>query len=430
MFAFADQTKDSFDHPARQKRTPINVPNSPILSVALRTGPLVLNQEQDGHIPSFHLLIFAMKDTVLDGSCRKPSRFRESTPAELAPGAKARSPVKMPPAAWLLVFRRVWEMWGFHNLGLLGAGVAFFTFLAITPLIAATVMIYGLVADPGSVSGQMKHIVELVPPEAAALIQSQLLRVVSVNSGVTGVTLAIALVFAVYGGMRAASGMIGALNVINEEHETRGIIAVTWRAILLTLAAILLALTGLLSAGIFAWLEANATLLSGNVAGFAKFMSWLCSITLGMAGFALVMRYGPDRRPAKWRWLMPGAIVATLLWLGVSFGFSLYVAYVSNFSATYGSLSAIVVFLMWLFLSAYGVLIGALFNAEIERQTTVDSTVGPEYARGKRGAVLADLAEGDLTIEQWREKAQWRAVRLKMRRSGRKRISKQDQASQ
>jgi len=307
-------------------------------------------------------------------------------------------------------------MWGFHNLSLLGAGVAFFTFLALTPLIAATVMVYGLVGDVETVQRQMRSIIELVPREAAAVIENQLLSVVTANAGVTGLALAIALGFAVFGGMRAANGLIGALNIINEEHETRGIISLNFRAAALTLAAIFVALTGLISSGMFAWLQMQAGDLLGEAAAFAiKFLTWIASILFGSAGFALILRYGPDREPARWLWLAPGALVATLLWIAISFGFSFYVAYVSDYNATYGSLSAIVVFLMWLFLSAYGVLGGALLNAEIERQTTVDTTTGQEMPIGERGAVLADLAEGGLSISQWMEKAERRAVRRHLR---------------
>ena len=322
----------------------------------------------------------------------------------------------MPKAAWKQILSRVWTMWGFHNLSLLGAGVAFFTFLALTPLIAATVMVYGLVGDVETVQRQMRSIIELVPREAAAVIENQLLSVVTANAGVTGLALAIALGFAVFGGMRAANGLIGALNIINEEHETRGIISLNFRAAALTLAAIFVALTGLISSGMFAWLQMQAGDLLGEAAAFAiKFLTWIASILFGSAGFALIMRYGPDREPARWLWLAPGALVATLLWIAISFGFSFYVAYVSDYNATYGSLSAIVVFLMWLFLSAYGVLGGALLNAEIERQTTVDTTTGQEMPIGERGAVLADLAEGGLSISQWMEKAERRAVRRHLR---------------
>lgn len=314
--------------------------------------------------------------------------------AEPPPGADAESPLALPGAAWRRVLKRVWVMTGFHELGLLSAGLAFYTFLAITPLIAATVMIYGLVGDVATVRSQMQSIVQVVPADVAKVLEDQLIGIVTTSTGVKGLALVIALFFAIYGGMRAASGLISALNIINEERETRGILALTLRAAVLTLAAVTLALTGVLSGSVFAWLQTQTSVYLGDWTAFLfKVLTWAAAIALGSAGFALIMRYGPDRQPAKWRWLTPGSLLATLLWIAVSFGFSLYVAYISDYNATYGSLSAIVVFLMWLYLSAYGVLLGALLNAEIERQTYCDTTAGPARPPGSRGAVLADVVD-------------------------------------
>ncbi|GGD81077.1 YihY/virulence factor BrkB family protein [Croceicoccus mobilis] len=336
-----------------------------------------------------------------------------------APGSDARSPLQIPRKAWLKILKRVYTMWGFHNLSLLGAGMAFFTFLAITPLLAATVMIYGLIGDVSTVQRQMRSIYEVLPADAARIVESQMMAAVTTSSGVTGIALVVALVFAIYGGMRAANGFIGALNVINEEHESRNIIRLTLRVLLLTIAAIGIAITGVVSGGAFAWLQRHSQEVLGPGAAHAfQLLAWAAAIFLGSFGFAMMMRYGPDRRPARWRWLAPGALCATLIWLAISFGFSFYVSYISDYNATYGSLSAIVVFLMWLFLSAYGVLFGALLNAEVERHTSIDSTIGPDQPRGQRGAVLADISEGELTIEQWLEQTQRRAIARQIRRRG------------
>lgn len=344
-----------------------------------------------------------------------------SSPApDETPGSDATSPLKMPRAAWARVLKRVWVMIGFHELGLLSAGLAFYTFLAITPLIAATVMVYGLVADVAMVRKQIAAVVDVVPADVARLLEEQLINIISTNAGVTGVALVIALFFAIYGAMRAAGGMMSALNIINEERETRSMVATTLRTGGLTLAAILLVLTGVLSGGVFAWLQTQTSVYLGGATQFLfKLLTWTFAIALGSAGFALIMRYGPDRRPAKWRWLAPGALLATLLWLAVSFGFSLYVAYISNYSATYGSLSAIVVFLMWLFLSAYGVLLGALVNAEIERQTFCDTTVGPSRPAGQRGAVLADVIDDHIpSVDQLDKHKRRRAEKERRKADG------------
>jgi membrane protein len=280
-------------------------------------------------------------------------------------------------------------------------------------------MIYGMVGDVATVQHQMEAIVQVVPPEAAKLIQDQLIDVVTASGKVKGLALIVSLLFAVYGGMRAATGLIGALNIINEEQETRGIVRLTLLTAGLTLAAVFIAAVGLISGGVFAWLEAQTGALFGPwTAWLFKVVTWVAAIALGSFGFALIMRFGPDRRAAKWRWLSPGALLSTLLWLAISFGFSLYVAYISDYSATYGSLAAIVVFLMWLFLSAYGILVGAVLNAEVERQIVSDTTVGAPRPIGERGAVLADQVDDSMPTLNALEKQRRRKAEHARRHPG------------
>ena len=332
----------------------------------------------------------------------------------------ARSPWRFSFREANLALKRIWLTWGFHNLSLLAGGVAFFCFLALTPLIAAIVMLYGLVADISTVERQVAALKGLIPPDAASVLESQLVQVVTTNSSIAGIGLVVALAISVYGAMFAANGLIAALNVINTELETRGVIALTRRAIFLTLAAIMIGLTGLISGGVFARLTNLAGPWLGPLAVLLKVGSWLSAFVLGAWGFALIMRYGPDRRPAKWRWLTPGAVIATFLWMASSFGFSLYVTFIANYNATYGSLSAVVVFLLWLYLSAYGALLGALVNAELERQTAADSTEGPDRPLGERGAVVTDTVISDSLTEAYLAKRKRRQTdRLAVKRGRR-----------
>ena len=327
-------------------------------------------------------------------------------------GAHATSPHHLPFAAWKQIAKRLFVMTGYHNLSLLAAGTAFFTFLAITPLLAATVMLYGLLGDVQTVQGQMRQIITMVPPDAASVIEEQLMAVVTTSKGVAGLTLMVSLGLALFGAMRAAKGLIGALNIINSEHESRGFFSITLRAAGLTLAAIMIALTGLISGGLVAWLQLQTSfIVVPGTATLYKLLTWGVAMALGTTGFALIMKYGPDRRPAKWRWLSPGSALATFAWLGVSFGFSLYVQYISDYNATYGSLSAVVVFLMWLFLTSYAILLGATLNAELERQTLSDSTIGPDKPLGQRGAVMADHVVEQTVSAKILEKKRRRAAR-------------------
>jgi membrane protein len=266
----------------------------------------------------------------------------------------------------------------------------------------------------------MRSVEAIAPRDVASLIDRQLIEAVTTNSHTAGLALIVAFLFAIYGGTYAVGGMIGALNTINDEDETRGFFALTLRAAWLAVLAIVTGAVGLTTAGIFAWLQSRAASLTiGRTSEeFLTVLVWLTIIAFGAGGFSLIMRYGPDRRPAKWRWILPGALLALVLWIVISGGFSLYVAYISNYNGTYGSLAAIVVFVMWLYLSSYVLLVGALLNAELERQTLVDTTVGPDRAMGERGAVLADsqVALGLVRLHQKRERRQGRGRQSAARR--------------
>ncbi len=305
-------------------------------------------------------------------------------------GADSDRPWEHPWAAWKSILKRVYTMDGYHNLSLMAAGVAFYAFLSFVPLLGAIVMTYGLVADPATVGQHMQAIFDLVPADAARLISDQLIAVVTTASEKAGLGLAIALFLSIYGAMRASSAIIQALNVIYEEEESRNIVKTTLLSAALTLVTVLAALVGLISAGILGYLQAAVDILGPAGVVAIKVTTWLVAGTIASGAIGFVYRYGPDRATAKWRWLSVGSVAATLLWLIATLGFGLYAANFANYNATYGALGAVVVLLMWLFLSSYAILIGAEINAEAERQTAVDTTTGRPRPMGRRGATMAD----------------------------------------
>jgi membrane protein len=119
-------------------------------------------------------------------------------------------------------------------------------------------------------------------------------------------------------------------------------------------------------------------------------MRWVLMAALMVVALAVLYRYGPSRARARFQWISPGAIGATILWLIGSIAFSLYVRYFGSYDKTFGSLGAVVILLMWFYISAYVVCLGAELNAELERQTHKDSTTGAEKPIGQRGAYVAD----------------------------------------
>ncbi|MDB5689281.1 MAG: Ribonuclease [Sphingomonas bacterium] len=305
-------------------------------------------------------------------------------------GLSADTPTEIPAAGWWEILKRVYVKTGNDNIGLLAAGVAFYAFLAFVPLLGALIMTYGLIADPSKIADDMKTVIDLVPADAARLIYDQLISLSTSAAGKKGLGLAIALLVSIYGAMRAASGIMMALNVIYEQPEKRSIIRTTAISALITIGAVVVAIVGLLSASVLAFLETVFWQLGGATAFLIKLATWLFAGGLAAFGIAMVYRIGPDRHDAKWRWLSMGSIVATLLWVAATVGFGIYASKFGDYNATYGSLGAVVVLLMWLFVSSYAILLGAELNAESERQTSRDSTTGPEKPLGTRGATVAD----------------------------------------
>ncbi len=291
-------------------------------------------------------------------------------------------------AGWLDVLARTKQQLAEDNLTVVAAGVAFYGFVAVVPALAATVALYGLVADPSQVTEQVTLLARVVPGEALPLLQEQMIRITS-NDEAAGISAAIGVLIAVYSSANATKALISGLNIAYDETEERGFMKLTAIAMVLTVGAILAAA---LAVGLVAFLPAVLKQLSvtSSAETVLNIVRWPLLVGGFMGALAVLYRLGPCRHDAKWNWVSPGAIVAALLWLLGSAAFSLYVSHIGGYDKTYGPLGAVVVFLMWLYLSALAVLIGAEFNSELERQTKRDTTKGPEKPLGERGANSAD----------------------------------------
>ena len=296
----------------------------------------------------------------------------------------------MPPRAWFDVLKRTWAEAGADNIGLIAAGTAFYGFAAIVPLLASVVLLYGLVADTATVVANIRSLFGVLPDDAARLIGEQLTTVVGTSEGKKGFGLVIALGIALYGGTKGASAIVTALNIAYEERETRGFIRLNLLSFAITGGAVMIAIVAALSTAAFAFLDSLMPGAPVIVLTATRFAGYAVLAAIGVTGAACLYRFGPDRAAAKWRWLTPGSLAATAIWLLATVGFGLYVSRFGNYGATYGSLSAVVVLLTWLWLSAYVFLLGAELNSELERQTARDTTTGLAHAMGERGAVVAD----------------------------------------
>jgi len=213
---------------------------------------------------------------------------------------------------------------------------------------------------------------------------------VTTAAGKKGLGLAIALLISIYGATRASGAIMTALNVVYEQAEQRSIVKTTLISFIMIIGAVLVGIVGLLAASVLALVGKFVDGLGPVAALGINVVTWGVAAGLACFGIAAAYRYGPSRHDARWRWLTAGSALATLLWLIATLGFGAYAATLGNYNATYGSLGAVVVLLMWLWVSAYAILLGAIVNAEAERQTARDTTTGPEKPLGQRGATVAD----------------------------------------
>jgi membrane protein len=280
------------------------------------------------------------------------------------------------------------------NVGLLAAGVAFYAMLAIFPAIIAVVTIYGMVADPDQVKTQVGEFAKSLPSGADQLLTKQLTDVANAGRQALSIGLVISLLALLWSVSSGVQGLIKSLNVIYDEKETRGFVKLRGLSLLLTLGAIVVAVIALALITVFP--SAVDRLGLGQAGQLAASVArWVILAVLVLLALGVVYRLGPDRANPRWRWVSVGAVVALVLWLLGSIGFSFYVDNFGKYNQTYGALAAVIILLLWLFLSAFAVLLGAEFNAESERQQTTDTTTGPERPHGERGAEVADDTLGE-----------------------------------
>lgn len=304
-------------------------------------------------------------------------------------GRDATTPLEVPAAGWLDITKRTLKDAKRDGVPLLSAGVAFYALLALPPALTAITGLYGLVADPADANRQVGDLLAGAPSEVRDLVASQLEAITTASDGQAGIALVTGLVLALWSASSGMQHLIGALNTAYDEDETRGFLKLRSRALLLTVGAVLfLAVT----IGVIAVVpSALADTALGTPARVAIGILRWPALALGMvAGLTTLYRWAPDRDEPKWRWAGTGSIVATVLWIIGSGAFSLYTSNFGKYDETYGSLGAIVVVMLWLFLTAYVVVLGAELNAEAERQTTEDTTEGRHQPLGARDAHAAD----------------------------------------
>jgi membrane protein len=317
---------------------------------------------------------------------------RPATTAVRAPavhGRDAASPHRIPLRGWGAVLRRAGRHVLSDRLQVASAGIAFFAVLSIAPMLVTALSIYGAVNTPDQAMEQLSGVVGMLPPELEPLVADQLTTITAASTQVHTFRGLTGLVVALWTATTAANFLIDALTHAYHEAETRGFLHRTGLALGIVLGGAVLLGAVIALAGLVA---RAADAAPGPVRTLTAVLAWPALASLMAGVLALLYRFAPDRRQARWRWISGGATIATLLWLGTSVALFAYVQSLGSYESTYGSLAGVAISMFWLWISVFLVILGASVNAEAERQTERDSTIGPERPLGERGAVVADSA--------------------------------------
>ena len=304
-------------------------------------------------------------------------------------GREAMAPREIPVEGWKDIFARTRIEVKRDRATMLSAAVAFHALLAMAPALVAVVSLYGLIADPSSIDRQVNDWLGTAPREVRELLSSQLESITANAGTAAGLAVVMGIVVALWTASNGIAHLIEATNIAYDEEETRGFVGRRGLALAMTVGAVVFVLFALALITVLPAMLADTGL--GLIARvLVNVLRWVL-LTVGMMmALSVLYRFAPDRDRPRWTWTSPGALLATVLWVIASACFALYTANFGKYNQTYGSLGAVVVLMLWLFLTALCVIVGAELNAETERQTRQDSTQGAPLPLGSRDAEVAD----------------------------------------
>ncbi|MGB7843375.1 MAG: YihY/virulence factor BrkB family protein [Salinimicrobium sp.] len=282
-------------------------------------------------------------------------------------------PAKITFSGWKTILVNVKDQIGDNNVSIVSAGVAFYAFLAIFPAIAALVSLYGLAMNPESIQGQLSQLAGMMPQQAYEILKDQLTGLIEAPGAALGWSMAIGILFSIWSANKGTKSLFTGVDIAYDTSNNRGFFKQNGLTLLFTLGAIVLILISMALIVAFPALV-NQLGLPDNIETFIGWGRWVLLAFIVIWFLGLVYKYAPCKPEPHRRWIFPGSILATVLWLIASWGFSYYVSNFGSYGEMYGSISAVVVMLLWLFLTSFIILLGAELNSEIEKYAKAKST--------------------------------------------------------
>lgn len=272
------------------------------------------------------------------------------------------------------LFRHLWQLllatWtlaGRKHVSLIAAGVAFFGMFAVFPGMAAIIAIFGLVADPAAVTGQLELMEGIIPPDAYDLFSGQIQSLLAAQSRTLGWATMLSILLALWSSRAGVGALMGGLNAIAGRPPRNGL----WQAVVafgLTICLVLLAIIAMLAIVIAPVVLAFVP-LAGSTVWLLEGLRWLIALAVLLLALGLLYRFGPARAGQRGRWFTVGAVVVVVLWIIASAGLSFYLTNFGSYNEVYGSIGAVIGLMLWLYVSAYLILLGAALNAQIHRNS-------------------------------------------------------------
>ncbi|WP_237062139.1 YihY/virulence factor BrkB family protein [Loktanella sp. M215] len=290
-----------------------------------------------------------MTDTLPSG----PGHAR-ATAQDPPPGATRR--------LWTLLMA-VWTTATERHISLIAAGVAFFGMFALFPALAAIIAIFGLLADPTIVVQQLELMKEIIPQETYLLFVGQMGRLLAAQTGTLGFASGVSLMLALWAARAGVAGLMEGLNAIANRPARNGFKQIVV-ALTLTITLVALAILAMVAV-IVAPIVMKFVHIDTGTAWILEVIRWLVALFVLYAALSLLYRFGPNQRGARLRWMTIGAATAVVLWIVASAGLSYYLGNFGNYNEVYGSIGAVIGMLLWLYITAYLILLGAALNLQV-----------------------------------------------------------------
>jgi len=277
--------------------------------------------------------------------------------------------IKPPGITWYEVIRRTWASAMEDDILGRSAQLSYYFFLAVFPALICLLAVLKLFAASGEALrvGFLQFLTNLMPGSASQLVEKTL-REITQSSAKSKIP--IGILFSLWSASAGMSAVMDTLNSQFKVPETRSFVRRNLTAIGLTAGCAFLLLASL--AIVLAGGPVAETFSHGISTGLIKIVQWPTAFALMLFGFALIYFFAPDVKEQKWHWVTPGAVCALFLWLVVSLALKIYVHFFNTYSATYGSLGAVIILLIWFYLTGTAVLLGAEINSVLEDEAALE----------------------------------------------------------